>query len=224
MWFLVSYNRAKQCGDVVKSLIDCGISTPGRLIVQGREQEAAYREIVLPSGWEIDVLPENIGLCGALRKSYREYPTEQCYSVLADDEFVHTPGFDIRIMEAAGSWGIAHGNDGWRTDQGWYHTLATHGGELVRAVGWWALDGLWHNYFDNAWQDIGRDFGLRRYCTDVKTTHLNVDTDEFGGGTAEWDHTYRTGRGRAEQDKQLYEKWKAIEYPLLKAKLKQSLR
>lgn len=224
MWFLVSYNRAEQCGRVVQSLIDCGISTPGRLIVQGRQQEDGYRQIQLPDDWEIDVLPENIGLCGALQKSFREFPSEGCYSVLADDEFVHTPGFDKRIMEAAGRWGIAHGNDGWRTDQGWYHTLATHGGDLVRAVGWWALPGLWHAYFDNAWQEIGRDFGLRRYCRDVKTTHLNVDVDEKGGGTAEWDDTYRKGRAPAAQDQARFQQWRAEEYPILKERLRSILK
>jgi len=224
MWFMVSYNRAKQCGDVIQSMIDCGISTPGRLIVQGREQESEYRSINLPLGWEIDVLTQNIGLCGALSKSFREYPTEQCYSVLADDEFVHTKGFDLRIMEAAGRWGIAHGNDGWRTDQGWYHTLVTHGGDLVRAVGWWALPGLWHNYFDNAWQHIGAEFGLRRYCRDMRTTHLNVDKDEKGGGTAEWDDTYRVGRQRAESDRAIFEAWKMNEYPQIRRRLKLLLR
>lgn len=224
MWFLVSYNRPSQCGDVMQSLRDCGLSTPGKLIVQGRDHERAYRSIEIPSNWSIEVLPQNVGLCSALQKSFREYPSEECYSVLADDEFVHSQGFDRTIIDAAGRWGISHGNDGWRTDQGWYHTLATYGGDLVREVGWWALPRLWHAYFDNAWQDIGAAMGLRRYCTDVRTTHLNVDVDERGGGTAPWDETYRRGRASAERDRSIYETWRRDELPRLLDRLRYAMR
>lgn len=224
MWFLISYNRAEQCGRVVKSMIDCGISTPGRLIVNGTDQESAYRSIKLPDKWEIDVLPINIGVCGAMAKCFREYPTEDCYSLICDDEFVKTQGFDVRLIQAAGRWGLSHGCDGWRCTYGMYHTYATFGGDLLRAVGWWPLPGLWHGYFDFVWQEIGNHFGLRRYCRDVKTIHLNVDRDWAGGGGAEWDETYDVARQRRQADSDVFVRWRESEWPKLSRHMKSILR
>jgi hypothetical protein len=221
MWFLISMGRSDQCSRVVYQMIECGISTHGRLIVNGTEDEAAYRAIILPDQWEIQVLPQNIGVCGAMAKMFRDYPTEDCYSLVCDDEFVETTGFDKRLIEAAGRWGISHGNDRQMTDQPeeWLHTYATYGGDLVRAVGWWPLPGLWHSGFDNTWQVIAREFGLRRYCKDVLTTHINT-----WNGTATEDETYRIGRVPAETDMARFHQWKDIEWPSLRNRLKSEFR
>ena len=221
MWFLISMGRPDQCGRVVKSMRDCGISTHGKLIVNGTDDEMAYRSIILPPNWSIEVLPKNIGVCGAMAKAFRDHPTEDCYSLICDDEFVETPGFDSRLIQSAGRWGISHGNDRQMTDrpEEWLHTYATYGGDLVRAVGWWPLPGLWHGYFDNAWQTIAKEFGLRRYCRDVLTTHINT-----WHGTAENDDTYKAGRDPAEKDRQRFEQWLRDEWPGLRKKLASILK
>ena len=202
-------------------MIACDVSTHGRLIVNGMVDEEAYRSIVLPDQWEIEVLPQNIGVCGAMAKMFRDYPTEDCYSLICDDEFVETTGFDKILIGSAGRWGISHGNDRQMTDQPceWLHTYATYGGDLVRAVGWWPLPGLWHSGFDNTWQVIAKEFGLRRYCRDVLTTHVNT-----WNGTATEDETYRIGRSPAETDMARFHQWKEIEWPSLRNRLKSEFR
>ena len=213
--------RPAQCGRVIRSMMGCGLSTPGRLIVNGTADEAAYRAITLPDAWEIEVLPENIGVCGAMAKMFRDYPTEDHYSLVCDDEFVETPGFDVRLIQAASRWGISHGNDRENTDgpDEWLHTYATYGGELVRAVGWWPLPGLWHCFFDNTWQVIAKEFGLRRYCRDVLTTHINT-----WHGTAPNDATYTAGRLQSDRDKARFEQWKRDEWPYVRERIRRMLK
>lgn len=221
MWFLISMGRPEQCGRVIRSMMNCGLSTPGRLVVNGTADEAAYRQIELPNNWNIEVLPQNLGVCGAMAKMFRDYPTEDCYSLVCDDEFVETPGFDVRLMEAAGRWGIAHGNDRQMTDrpEEWLHTFATYGGDLVRAVGWWPLPGLWHCFFDNTWQLIAKEFGLRRYCRDVLTTHINT-WDE----SAPMDATYVAGRQPSHLDEARFQQWKRDEWPIQCGRLRAIIR
>lgn len=221
MWFMISMGRPEQCGRVIRSMMDCGLSTPGRLVVNGTADEAAYRQIELPSNWDIEVLPQNLGVCGAMAKMFRDYPSEDCYSLVCDDEFVETPGFDVRLIEAAGRWGISHGNDRQFTDdaEGWLNTFATYGGDLVRAVGWWPLPGIWHYYFDNVWVLIAKEFGLRRYCRDILTTHPNP-----AYGTGVMDATYEAARRPVLQDKNRYDNWVQSEWPYVRQRIRGMLR
>lgn len=201
-------------------MIEHGLSTHGTLIVNGTDDEAAYRAIPLPAKWTIEVLPQNIGVCGAMRKAFRDYPTEDSYTLCCDDEFPRTHGFDANLIEAAGQWGISHGNDEQNTDAGWIHTFSTWGGSIVREVGWWPLPKVWHCFgVDNTWQIIAKEFGLRRYCRDVLTTHLNT-----WHGTAPMDATYEAGRIPSSQDEVIFQSWIKNDWPYLRDRLRTALR
>ena len=215
-------NRPERCTDVMQVMIRHGITTPGVLIVNGRQREDEYRAIELPLNWTIEVLPHNIGICGALNKMFSNLPTEPWYGIVCDDEYVFTDGFDRRLVNESADWGIAHGNDTKDTrphKQVKIHTYAVFGGELLRAMGFWCLDGCWHAYADWAWQTIADEFGLARMCHDVITEHRCYDY-----GAAPIDETYHVAHTKLQQDRQRYERWLAQEWPALKIRLQLALR
>ena len=195
-------------------MVGCGLSTPGRVIVNGPDQIEAYRNLRLPENWSLIELPENIGICGALNWAFRLYHSEPWYGMACDDELVFTPGFDKILINAAGRWNCAHGDDGWRSSYRLWGFL-TIGGDLLRSAGWWALPGLWHWYFDDVWETIAGEFGLNAWCQNVKTEHNHTDN-----GKVQMDAIYALGRSRTEQDRQRFDRWKSHEWPKLKNRLR----
>jgi hypothetical protein len=205
MWLLPSHNRPEQCRAVVRRLKETGCSTPGIVIVNGDEALAAYEQwdAELPRHWSMVCMRDNIGLCGALRWAFGEWPKMTFYGLICDDEFVETPGWDVRLIEAAGEWNLAHGNNG-DTSSNWPHGFMTWGGELVRAVGNLAPAGLWHLYFDMYWALIAGE--RRKFCPDVRISeahHLR--------GTALRDDTNRAALLRQKEDGQWFTNWRQRE-------------
>ena len=213
MWIFVSYNRPERCRHALKSMVDAGLSTPGKLIVNGAKHEE-YAEIGLPPDWERIHLPENLGLCGALNWSLCQFPHEPWYGTPTDDDEVYTHGFDKTLIEAAGSWCISHANDHWQS-QSRLWSYCTYGGDLLRTIGQWFPDGLWHYYADDLYECIVRELGNRRWCKQINTAHKH-----HYAGTAPDDHTYQTGRSRWGEDSARFESWKSNEWQTLREKLK----
>lgn len=205
MWVLPTYNRPELCKAVMDQINDVGCSTRGILFVNGYYQYPEYKKIVLPETWRMVVSPENIGVCAAMNKVYREYPDEDFYGLICDDEYVYTRGWDERLSEAAGAWNISHGNDRWQSN-GRIHGYVTVGGNLVRECGWWALPGLWHWFHDDVQELLAQTCELRRFCEDVVVEHKHHQA-----GKATKDGTYTMGESRKDADQQCFENWKRTE-------------
>lgn len=218
MWFLPTMGRAARCQEVMDAALAAGISTPGMILVNGPQEAEWYQALTLPPRWSMDLLPENLGICGALNLAFHQFPNEPWYGLVCDDEFVFTQGFNLKLVAATERIGIAHGNDGWRSEKR-IHTYVVFGGDLLRQTGWWALPGLWHWYFDDVWETIAQEFGLRRFCRDVQTEHRHYAT-----GRAPNDATYQSGESRSEQDKERFRHWKESEWPQLRRSLAIHLR
>jgi hypothetical protein len=202
--------RPEQTQNVLDQMVACGLSTPGIVIANG----PGFASIKLPDAWDIYYPPQNLGLCGSLNLFYRTFPDCDWYGIVCDDEFVFTDGFDKILPEAAGRWKISHGNDGWKS-QDRIHTYSVTGGSLIRAIGWWALPGLWHWYFDDVWEMLAADLNIRVWCQDVKTEHRH-----HMAGKAEFDATYKLGESRSVEDRHIFETWKSTEYPRLRERLR----
>lgn len=206
MRILPTMNRPDRCQIALDSMIASGITTPGAVIVNGPQRIDEYRKLRLPNNWHMFELPENIGVCGALNFGLRRFPGCDWYSLAADDEIVHSAGFDIRLAEAAGRWNIANANDGWQsTNRIW--SFVTIGGDLVRSMGYLAPPGLWHYYWDDFVEHVAADLNLRRFLPDIKTEHRH-----HYANTAPDDKTYQEGRSRWDQDKARFERWKLEEW------------
>ena len=119
---------------------------------------------------------------------------------------------------AAGKTRISHGNDHWQSKNR-IHTYAVFGGNIVRELGFWAIPGLWHWYFDDFWEKVAHDFRLRRFVPEVRTEHKHYIAEK-----AEKDDTYIAGESRNQQDCQIYKNFMIDRYPELKERMKEKFK
>lgn len=206
--------RPKLCNAVFDRMKFHRVTTPGVLVVNGPLQADEYLKIELPDNWQLQLLPENIGMMAALTKVFTEFPNEPWYGIATDNEYVYTDHFDQILVKAAGSYGISHGNDGVKNKPITIHTYAIYGGELLRLIGYWPIPGTFHAFSDWAWQLIGTTFNLIFPCDDVITQHKDI-----AYGRADVDETHITAQSHAARDFELYEQWKEFEWPQLRKRL-----
>lgn len=196
MWVLPSRSRPQ---NIARFLASGAAPVPLWLRIDDDDPELArYLHLDgMPAG--TTKVGPRVGLSALYNEAFLAFPDRPWYGVLADDIVPETPGWDSALIEAAGTDGLAFGDDG---INGPAH--ATHfvlGGDLVREFGWLALPGLSRIYIDTVWADIARERGVFRYLPNVKLTHLH-----FSNGRAFWDATYRKP-GKA-FDRAVYQAWK----------------
>jgi hypothetical protein len=90
---------------------------------------------------------------------------------MGDDHLPRTVGWDQRISEALATPGIAYGDDLLQGEN--LPTAVFFHGDVIRATGKFAPEGLWHLYADNYWRDLGLAAGCLRYLPDVVIEHLH---------------------------------------------------
>lgn len=215
MWLLPTFNRPEKCRDVLEQLSATGCSTPGVVWVNGGNRQDDYSALqsLLPAGWTMHFNGKNVGVCGALNEFFMRHPGEKWYGLFCDDEFIHSRGWDIELVGAAGDWCISNANDNWQASLR-LHTYVVWGGELLRSVGWWACPGLWHWYFDAAWEWLAAEFGLRRWCPTVKSEHRHINLAK-----ASVDEAWGAGMSRRQQDAERFACWAYYELPGLRERL-----
>jgi len=146
----------------------------------------------LPRNWQYRINARK-SLSEIYNAAFQEFPDLDWYGIFADDVTPETEGWATALITAAGSDGLAYGDDG--------IGMPTHfvlGGDLVRETGWLALPGLQRLYIDTVWADITKAKGVFRYLPDVKVTHRHPSV-----GKSLMDKTYRK-QGKLE-DAALYE-------------------
>ncbi len=126
-------------------------------------------------------------------------PALDWYGVLADDVVPETRGWDRALIDAAGSDGLAFGDDGINGPDHATHFVL--GGDLVREFGGLALPGLDRTFIDTAWNHIARRRGVLQYLPEVKLTHMH-----YSNRTALMDATYR--KHHKAEDRIIYNDWK----------------
>lgn len=212
MIILPTMNRPDRLQLALNTMMECGISSPGVVFVNGPLRRAEYEQVRLPGGWHMIHLDENRGVCGVLNLGFRLFPNEPNYALYCDDEHVFTQGFDKILAEAAGDWFVANANDGWKSSWRCW-SFVTIGGKLARAMGHIALPGLWHYYWDDWIETIANELHLRRFCAQIQTKHAHWEKSETD------DLTYQTGRSKWGEDAERFKQWKANEWPAVKERL-----
>jgi hypothetical protein len=184
VWLLPTRMRPALCQEALDACQETEMSS--RLLVYAdhggdkgiSDQYAAMR---LPMNVELRIV--RMDMADTMRRVFEFLPDEPCYGWIADDMRPRTMGWDITLETLAASWGIATCRDMYLSED-----LATRsgvlcgaqcfGGELVRAVGWWALPGVRQGGIDDAWVTLGSEVGETiRYCEDVIVEHWNWRTD-----------------------------------------------
>jgi len=177
MWFVPSKGRPARLRALLHAMAVHGSTAPG--VVWCNEDDPSideYRAIDLAPGWSFRFCePGVIGCAEKLRRAFAEFPAEPWYGFIADDIGVETDGFERRLIAAAGTWGIANGNDKARARedvmQGRLNGASVFGGKLLRALGYWVPEGFEQLYIDDVWETIGRSLSNWQTLMDVITTH-----------------------------------------------------
>ncbi len=190
MWVVPSRSRPHN----IQRLAKCEASTSFLLMLDDNDPMlGGYAP--LPDNWHVRV-NERMPLSAIYNAAFHEFSDLDWLGIFADDVTPETPGWDTKLIEMAGSDGMAYGDDG--------IGAPTHfclGGDLVREMGWLAYPGLNRLYIDTIWRDIAESRGVLRYLPDVKVTHMHPSV-----GRAPMDAIYRK-QGKAE-DKEIYENFK----------------
>lgn len=196
MWVLPTFGRPGHCQDALDSITASG-SAPGVVVING-DSDPAYDALRLPPGWASFRIAVNTGVCEALQVAFARHPDEPWYGFITDDSIVRTEHFDVPLIAAAGRGGIANSSDGWQADRR-LHGAVVFGGDLLRALGWWAPPGLIHCFVDDAWERIARALGNARHVAGVMVEHRHP-----GNGKAATDPTYTRAYASFEADQAAY--------------------
>lgn len=198
MWLLPTYNRPEKFANFLAAAKATGTSTPGVVIVNG--DRAGYDFADLPQGWTvIDVPPE--GMVKAVNTALAMFPSEPWYGMLVDDSVPVTPGWDVRVVEAAMKSGMASCND---LDQAPKRICgaAVWRGDIIRAAGFIYPPCTWHAYGDDFWESIGRDYSCWAVLMDVIVEHKHPFKN-----AALKDATHARSYDRMADDKRAYDAW-----------------
>lgn len=205
MWFLPTFNRPQSLATVIEACRATGMSTPCIVLVQGTQMLAEYQALELPENWQLHVLPENIGLLPALNYAFKTWPNEPWYGQLVDDNLPRTQGWDARLVEAAGERRFVTCKDLWQAPPR-AGGAVVFGGDILRALGFWALPGLWHCYCDDFWETMGRETGLWSIVEDVVVETIHPWKDGKPGD-ATLMAAYGNGGARMREDEHVFRSW-----------------
>ncbi len=136
-------------------------------------------------GWDSLFIGPRLGHVGSLNEWCTRAASEgyRVVGQMGDDHLPRTHGWDKRISDALRTPGIAYGNDLFQGAN--LPTAVFFHGDIIRATGKFAPEGLWHLYADNYWRDLGQGAGCLRYLPDVIIEHLHPHA-----GKSDHDQTY----------------------------------
>jgi hypothetical protein len=198
MWICPSRERPHNIKRLFDAWKELG-STPGILWVDLDDKHfREYWDIELPRGWS-RIAHERVSLGAIFNRVFEICPDEPWYGLLGDDVLPRTKDFDLQLIKAAGSDGMAYANDLLKGEKHAAHPVI--GGDLIRRLGWIAPPGMEKLYIDNVLMDVASVMNKAHYLPDVIMEHLH-----FSNGKAPNDATYR--KPSAESDKAAYEAWR----------------
>jgi hypothetical protein len=213
MWLLPTYYRPEQVQLTLDSIQKAGCHSEGVVFIDGSDHPG-YEQLKLPEKWSVIREKENRGVCGVLNHFFARHPNLPWYGLITDDSIVKTPSWDRILVDQATPYHIVHSADGWQAGQR-IHGAVIFGGELLRALGWWAPPGLVHSYCDDAWEAIARKTGLKKFVPEVMVEHLHM-----WNGKAPVDRSYMKAYQTFDQDALAYARWEKEELPNAIARLK----
>ena len=208
MWLLPPRGRPELCQATLDACAATGMTSSATLIIDTRA--GAYPGIRAAKNWAVLRIPSD--MADTMRIVFDLNPDAPFYGWLADDLIPITKGWDKKLEAAAGRWNLADCEDHYLASNKHVDGCPTDlsgafcwGGDLVRAVGWWALPGVRQAGIDDAWIFISRGLGVRRHCPDVIVEHLNWRTGKrHEDATDNW---IRDGVAYVQEDLNLSSAW-----------------
>lgn len=184
VWLLPTRMRPVLCQEALVACEETNMTS--RLLVYadpGGDESMVeqYRSMRLPENAVLFI--HRMDMADTMRRVFENWSYEHCYGWIADDMRPRTPGWDLILEAEAASWGIAtcrdmHLSENPATRDGVLCGAQCFGGDLVRAVGWWALPGVRQAGIDDAWVTLCSELqDIKRYREDVVVEHWNWRTD-----------------------------------------------
>lgn len=223
MWALITRGRPARAQVCLESYADTEQTELGVLVVDGgAEQLEVYRHISIPPNWWQETIGEHLELGGALNDTFARWPDEPWYGFLTDACIAVTPGWEKALIEAAGPWGMSWLDEQYKAGPieeghpeghpvGRMAGPLMFGGELLRALGWWAPPGFVHLYIDDVWEVLARGLGNWRWLQGYLFRHPAPGNPN--DRTSRDANHFRIFNGRPYQaaDREAYERWRTDE-------------
>lgn len=196
MWILPSLGRPEKLKELSEQIPNAELLI---YLHEDDEKLEDYRSIPFSPSWKIHIGPRR-NLCDTLNWCLESYPNEVSYGLMADDVIPSPSDWQVQLEVAAGLDYVAYPDDLLHGPD-----LCTHhciGGNLMRAVGYWAVPGLKHSFLDTAWYQLAGATGRLRYLP-----YIQFDHQHPYAGKGEMDATYEIGAGYYEEDMQVFQEW-----------------
>jgi hypothetical protein len=201
MFFLITRNRIGAARQTVEHCEATGMTAPAVAVNDGGDELV----LIEPDNWSTWNLEPHRELAQTMNHCFDTSPDRPYYGFLTDGCRPVTQGWDQTLIEAAGDWGIAWGDDGWKHG----HRVAggvVFGGKLLRAIGYWVPRTLIHWFVDDYWELLVKELGVRCYRPGVKFEYHH----HLLGNAPEDENTARVFNGVAypASDQNAFEEWK----------------
>lgn len=188
MWLLPTRGRKQLCQEALDACAESNMTSTAILIIDSRVD--LYQGLIVPDNFMVMHQPWDMAEC--MRYIFKEYPHEKYYGWLSDDLRPQTDQWDLKLIEAAGDWLLSDCEDDYvgRYHHSYEHTLGgafCWGGKLVRAVGFWAMEGVKQGGVDDFWTELltyGIHPPMRKHLDEVFVRH-----DHYKTGRREIDDT-----------------------------------
>lgn len=205
MWILPSRNRPDR---VAQMFAIAPPATPG-LVAIDEDQVTMYLNVSLPDGWKLDASAR----CRYIQKHnyiFKKYPDCDWYGSISDDMVPITPHWDVKLISRAGN-GLAYANDLYTRRSGAF----VISGALVRKMGYIFNPKFIHYFGDTTMELIASELKLAGLQEDIIVEHRHYGNKNHPG---KYDLTSK-GRPKLQDERRVFEKWQATEWPVLKEKL-----
>lgn len=201
VWVLPTLHRPHNLKRLIESYRAVGERAKIYLMLwQDDPDLSEYQKLSIPEEWTINIRAERFTASDAMRALVTAYPRADSYGFLGDDVVFHTKWKD-ELAQAAAPCFIAYPDDCLQHER-----LCTHfvcGGDLVRALGYWALPGIVHSGLDWVWMLIGYNVrGLLKYCPQVIFEHMHYIV-----GKAASDKVNDFALSHIDNDDAIFQKW-----------------
>lgn len=204
MWILPTRSRPHNLQRLLQAYIDTGASTLVWVRIDD-DDPMSGAAVVNHLNWSVTI-GKRKPLSEIYAEAFERFRDASWFGLIADDVVPLTDGWDGRLVEVAGTDGMAAPSGGHEDYAGAPHFVL--GGDLVRSIGWLALPGLNRLYIDTVWWQIAEAKGVLRRVPEIVLEHRH-----FSNGKAMMDSTYR--KPLKNQDKATYETWKRRGYTQL---------
>jgi hypothetical protein len=199
LWILPTHQRPERCQATLDACQSTGMTLPGLVIINGDGK--GYENLRLPPNWMKEVTGRDEKLNEVYRRIYAGNPDLDWYGFLADDLLPRTEGWDVKLVQKAGTERIVSANDLWQAPNR-MHGAVVYGGNVLRKAGFWMPEGIIHMFGDDVWEHIGRQAGIWDVAMDVVTEHAH-----WMNGKAQKDQSYEKSHSLMERDGAAFKLW-----------------